>query len=159
MAHIIPNENTWIGFATAAPADPSAPTAAEIGAATDLTGFVSQITATSQGNSIPTPTLDTLFETSVPGTSQAQFSGDFYRDDAADTAWTSLPRGTLGWFYISRFGGTGTNSAPAAGDIVEVWPIQVTSRAAAPLSSNTPQTFTLTAAVVAEPDEDAVVSV
>jgi len=60
-------------------------------------------------------------------------------------------------FYISRFGGNGPEHRPTTGDKVEVWPVQITSRAAAALSSNTAQTFTVTAAVNEEPAEDATV--
>lgn len=158
MARIIPNQNTWIGFTTTRPVSLSTPTETELEGATDLTEFVVSLTANSQGNTVPTPSLDTLFETSIPGTSAASFTADFYRDDADDTAWDLLGRGVTGYFFVSRFGGTGLNSMPVATEIVEVWPIQVTSRTAGALASNTAQTFTLTAAVPEEPVEDAVVA-
>lgn len=160
MARIIPNENTWIGFTTTAPATLDAPKLNEITASgvKDLTKFVISITATSSGNAVPTPSIDSLFETSVPGTSQAQFSADFYRDDETDLAWETLTRNTKGYFYISRFGGTGTNQRPVVGQSVEVWPVHITSRSAGPLTSNTAQTFTVTAAVPEEPAEDATVA-
>lgn len=158
MSKIVPNENTWIGWSPTQPVDIAAPTAAEIAAAEDLTCFVVSINASAQGNTVPTPQLCTLFETSVPGTSQATFQGDFYRDDEDDAAWDALPRGTKGVFYISRFGGQGANGMPIAGDKLEVWPVQITSRAAGALASNTVQTFTSTAAVNIEPNEDAVVA-
>ncbi len=154
---IIPNEDSWVGFATARPKSIAAPTAAEIAAAVNLTGFVISITAQSQGNTVPTPNIDSLFETSVPGTSQATFTADMYRDDAGDTAWDTLPRGTVGYFFISRFGGTGTDHAPAAGEDVEVWPVRIVSRTASAMASNTAQTFTCTASVPEEPAEDSVV--
>jgi len=155
---IIPNQNTWVGFATTV-ADIDSPTAAEVGAAINVTPLLISINASTTGNTVPTPTLDTLFETSVPGTSAAQFSADFYRDDDEDDdiAWPLLPRGTKGYFLISRFGGTGPNKRPAATQGLEVWPVTITSRSMAQLSSNTAQTFTVTAAVPREPAEDAVV--
>lgn len=156
MSRLVPNENTWVGFSETAPANPQAPTAIEIGAATDLTCFVVSINASATGNTVPTPSICSLFETSIPGTSAAQFTGDFYRDDTEDAAWEALARGTKGTFYISRFGTGG--AVPAAGDKVEVWPVQVTSRAAAALASNTAQTFTLTCAVNEVPAEDALVA-
>lgn len=155
---VIPNENSWIGFTTVRPANLELPTEAEINASTVLTNFIVSITAQSQGNTVPTPNIDTLFETSVPGTSQASFTADMYRDDAADTAWTTLTRGEVGYFYISRFSGKGANHAPKAGDNVEVWPVRITSRTAGPLTSNTAQTFTCVAAVPEEPAEDAKVA-
>jgi hypothetical protein len=158
MARIIPNENTWVGFSTTSPANLSAPTVTNINGATILTGFVTSINASAQGNTVPTPNLASLFETNVPGTIQATFTADFYRDDETDTAWESLDRGTEGVFYISRFGGSGAGNKPTTGDDVEVWPVMIVSRTAGALSSNTVQTFTITASVPAEPAENAVVA-
>lgn len=155
---IIPNENSYIGFTKTRPKNLNAPSVAEIQGATVLTGFIISITAQSMGNTVPTPNIDSLFETSVPGTSQASFTADMYRDDAADTGWETLPRGTVGYFFISRFGGTGTNYAPAVGEKVEVWPVRIVSRTASAMASNTAQTFTCTASVPEEPAEDAVVA-
>ena len=157
MARIIPNENTWVGFATTV-ASKSAPTAANVTAAVDLTHYVISINASSQGNTVPTPSFDTLFETSISGTVQASFSADFYRDDADDLAWETLPRATTGFFLISRFGGTGTGNKPQAGDEVEVWPVTITSRTMANMSNNTVMTFTATASIPDEPDEAATVA-
>lgn len=156
MAKIIPNEETAVRFVTTL-ASMTAPTAAQINAGVDLTPLTISVTATSTGNTVPTPTLDSLFETSVPGTSAAQFSADFYRDDAADTAWTTLPRGTKGYFVIQRFNAA-ANRTFSAGNAVEVWPVTITSRAAGPLTSNTAQTFTVTASVPVKPEEAAVVA-
>lgn len=158
MSKVIPNENTWIGFSEVMPTALDAPKASEIAAATDLTCFVVSINASAQGNTVPTPVLCSLFETSVPGTSQATFQGDFYRDDDDDAAWDALTRGKPGVFYISRFGGKGTDHMPILADKVEVWPVIITSRAAGALTSNTAQTFSVTAAVNIEPAEDAVVA-
>lgn len=160
MARIIPNDNSYIAFATSGGIASAAlvPTAAEVTAATNLTSFVMSLTASTQGNVLPTPSFDTLFETSTVGTSSSSFSGDFYRDDTADTAWSVLPRKTKGFMIISRFGGDGALRKPIAGDIVEVWPIIVVSRSMAGMSNNTIQTFTITCAVYAEPNEAATVT-
>jgi hypothetical protein len=158
MARIIPNENTWIGFTTADITDLSAPTAAQVAACVDLTGFCISLNASARGNTVPTPAFDSLFETSTAGTSAATFDADFYRDDEDDTAWETLPRGTRGTFIIARFGGTGTDNLPIAGDDVEVWTVMVTSRTMANMSSNTVLTFTASCSVNIEPAEDAVVA-
>lgn len=156
MARIIPNDNSWVSFATTV-ANKNSPTAAEVTASVNLTSFLISINASSQGNTVPTPALDTLFETSVPGTSTATFSADFYRDTSADTAWTTLSRGTAGYFVISRFGGAGANNKPIATDIVEIWPVTVTSRTNSNMTSNQVLTFTLTCSVNIEPNEAATV--
>jgi len=158
MARIIPNENTWIGFSAATITDISAPTAAEIAAAVDLTGFCISLNASARGNTVPTPSFDSLFETSTAGTSAATFDADFYRDDDVDTAWETLPRGTRGFFVIARFGGTGTDNLPIASDEVEVWPVMITSRTMANMTSNTVLTFTASCAVMLEPAENATVA-
>lgn len=159
MARIIPNENTWVGFAASGSiTNINAPTAAQVAAAVDLTPFVISLNASSRGNTVPTPSFDSLFETSTAGTSAATFDADFYRDDEDDEAWTTLPRGTRGFFLISRFGGAGTNNLPVATDKVEVWPVMVTSRTMANMSSNTVLTFTVSCSVNVEPAEAATVA-
>lgn len=163
MANLIPNENTWVGFVAATPGSPDgvadidAPTVAEVNGAVDVTDYLVSLTSTTQGNTVPTPRLKRLFEPNIEGTAAAQFTGDFYRDDENDLAWDTFPRRTRGCFLISRFGGTGADHKPAAGDTVEVWPVRVASRAPGGLQSNQAQMFTVTCAVPKEPNEDAVV--
>lgn len=160
MAKIIPNQNTWIGFVTtfAAAATTLIPTEAEVAGATDVTPFVISLNAASQGNVIPTPSLDSLFETSIPGTSQASFSGDFYRDDTNDDAWDLWERGDAGFFFVSRYGGSGTGAIPEAADTIEVWPVFIVSKTMANMANNTVETFTLTCSVPTEPNEDVTVA-
>lgn len=161
MSTLIPNENTYVAFSEDLPAAPTLiPTAAEVAAADELTEFLISLNASSSGNVVPIPSLASLFEKSIPGTSTAQFTAEMYRDSvkANDTAWNTLPRDTAGVFYISRFGGTGAGKLPILGDTVEVWPVRVTSRTASAMSSNTAQTFSLSCAVPIEPNEDAVIT-
>lgn len=163
MANMIPNQNSFVGYAASAAGKPfgftvtNAPTLAEIGTLVDLTDFIVSINASATGNTVPTPRLKSLFETSVPGTSTATFTADMYRDDAADTAWDTLPRGQRGSFLIKRFGGTGLDGRPDTGEDCELWPTQVVSRAASALQSGQAETFTLTASVPIEPVEDFIV--
>lgn len=157
MTRLIPNENTWIGFATTV-ADIEGPKSSEVAGAVNLTGYCLSINASTTGNTVPTPTLDTLFETSIAGTVQGSFTADFYRDDEDDLAWDTLPRKTKGYMLISRFGGSGPDAEPQTGDNIEVWPILVVSRTMAANGSNTVMTFTVTASIPVEPVEDATVS-
>lgn len=133
--------------------DIASPTVADVNNSVDLTRFCTSLNASSQGNNVPTPSLATLFEPSILGTSTATFTGDFYRDDTVDTAWEMLPRKTIGFMFVSRYG----QIPNTAGKHCEVWPIRVTSRSMANMTNNTVETFTLTCAVPAEPNEDAVV--
>lgn len=153
---IVPNENSWIGIA-ATIADIHNPTAAEVAGALDVTDYVITINAGTTGNTVPTPSLKSLFETSIPGTASAQFTMDIYRDDVDDAAYEALQRNTVSYCLIKRFGGTGSDNKPAVGETVEVWPIHVSSRTNSAMSSNTAETATITASVPEEPDEDAVV--
>jgi hypothetical protein len=184
MARIIPNNNTWIGFIpvtsfgsaiagyptswNSSLSQPSI-TTTELDTAYDITPFVISLTAQSTGNTVPTPTLDSLFEGNIAGTVNASFTMDLYRDDASytdantsttatDFAWTKLPRGQKGYVIVSRYGGTGTNQEPVATGLVELWPVVVTARTAGAVTSNTVQTFTITAAVPFEPAEAATVT-
>jgi len=158
MARLIPNERTWVGFSPTMPADLAEPTVAEVAAAVDLTSYLMSINASSRGNTVPTPSFDTLFETSIPGTVQASFDADFYRDDTSDLAWETLPRGTTGVFYIARFGGSGAGNLPVAGDEVEAWPVMVVSRTNSNMASNTVLTFSISCSVPVEPEEAAEVT-
>lgn len=160
MSKLIPNEVSQVRFVPdGGIANIAAPTVAEINAGTDLTAFVVSLDASTRGNTVNTPALDSLFETSIPGTVTATFTMEVYRDDTTDTAWTTLPRGTDGFIVIARFGfGGATVSDPAIGDVVEVWPISVISRSASALTSNDAQRATVECSVPVEPDEDAVVA-
>ncbi len=159
MARLIPNESTWVGWVdTITDTTGLTVTDAEVSGATVLTPWLISLNASSQGNTVPTPSFDTLFETTIPGTVSAQFTADFYRDDADDTAWTTLPRGTDGYFIVSRFGGSGTDNLPIAADEVEVWPVSVTSRTMQNMASNQVLMFSLTCSVPMQPNESATIS-
>jgi len=157
MARLIPNESTWVGFKATIASATLAPTVAEVSSAIVLTPHLISLNASSQGNTVPTPSFDTLFETTVPGTVSAQFSADFYRDDTTDTAWDTLPRGTSGFFIVARFGGSGVGNKPIAADEVEIWPTKVTSRSMQNMASNQVLMFSVQCSVPKEPNEAAVV--
>ena len=157
MARIIPNEQSWIGFIPTL-TDYHTVTAANITSAVNLTPYTVSLNASARGNTVPTPSFDSLFETSIAGTNTATFEGDFYRDDDEDLAWETLPRATSGYFLISRFGGGGTDHKPIAADVIEVWPVLITSRTMANMSNNTVLTFTVSSSVPEEPDEEVTVS-
>ena len=116
------------------------------------------INASSQGNTVPTPSICSLFETSIPGTSAATFTGDFYRDDEDDECVGRVAPWHQGRVLHLALRWSWRLASPCLRRSVEVWPVIVTSRAAAALASNTAQTFTLTCAVIDVPAEDAVVS-
>ena len=155
MARIIPNEETYVGFATTLTGSKSSPKVADVTGAVDLTHYLVSINASATGNAVPTPAFDTLFETTIPGTSSATFTADFYREKGSglDIAWDTLPRSTTGFFLIARYNGIPST----VGDKLEVWPIAVLSRSMTNMANNTVETFTVTCAVPDEPAESAVV--
>lgn len=129
------------------------PHVADINNAIELTHYVMSLNFSAAGNVVPTPALDSLFESSIIGTSTATATADFYRDDEIDLAWDTLPRKTEGFMFISRFGG----KPNVIGDDVEVWPANVVSRAMSNMANNTVETFTVTFSIPVEPDEEAIV--
>lgn len=159
MARLIPNENAWVGFLPAV-ANTAAPTSAEITAGKNLTPYLISFNASTQGNTVPTPSLDSLFETNIAGTVQGTLTADFYRDDVTgatgDLAWITLPRKTKGFFVLSRFGTAG--AAPATATKVEVWPALVVARTMANMSNNSVMTFTVTCSIPSLPNEAATVA-
>ncbi len=183
MARIIPNANTWIGWLPLENMpdpdnfDKNAPTEADVAAAYDLSCYTMSVNASSTGNTVPTPSLCSLFETTINGTVSATFQAEFYRDNGTDSrypelcydpAWTVLPRGVCGYFILKWYGAEQDQcsfeaaavdeaSAPVNGDAVQVWPIKVTSRTASALSSGTVMTFSVTGAVIEIPSEEAAV--
>lgn len=161
MARIIPNENAYLAFVPTI-ANIAAPTAVEITAGKELTSYLISMNASTTGNTVPTPDISTLFETSIPGTVTATLTADFYRDDTVgvggDLAWITLPRKTSGFFVIQRFGHTTPGAPIIAAAKVEVWPILVVSRTMANMANNSVMTFTVTCSVPKVPNEAAVVA-
>lgn len=154
---VIPNKNSYICFASSL-SNYNAPAASEVNTAVNLTPFVVSYTASTNGNQLPTPAFDSLFETTISGTVTGTFTMDMYRDETTDTAWNTLPRTTTGYIIISRFVKNGstydsTTKKPGAGAPVEVWPIKVTARTMQAASSNQVQMFQCQFAVTAEPNE------
>jgi hypothetical protein len=158
MARVIPNGNTYVAFCTTIASTALVPTAAEIAAGVNLTPFIISINASTNGNTVATPSFDSTFETNIPGTVTATFEADMYRDATTDTAWTTLPRGTAGFMVISRFGGTGTLKLPVSTNKVEVWPVLVMTRSAQNMTNNTAQTMTVQCSVPQVPNESAIVT-
>lgn len=157
MARLIPNETTRVDFVTTI-ADTTAPTTTEIDSGENLTSFLVTLESSTSGQTVPTPSFDSLFETNIPGTASATFTAEFYRDDETDTAWETLPRQTEGYFVIARFGYSGADNSPATGDDCEVWPVRVITRSALALTNNEVQRFNLECAVPTEPSEAATVA-
>lgn len=150
-----PNNQSYIGFAATLTGSMAAPKVADVTGAIDLTAKVTGVTASSTGNAVPTPTFDTTWNGSIPGNVDGTFSMDGYRDTVvlADTLWTTLPRGTVGFVLIARSGGIPNT----VGKTLEVWSIAVLSRSVPNMTSGAVVTTTVTASTPVEPEEDAIV--
>jgi hypothetical protein len=142
-------------------ADKAAPTVTEIGAGVDLTDFLLRdgLSLPLDGNTIDVAGAAERYNSTDAGT----FGGNpirasFFRDsdDAEDLAWDTLPRGTRGFFLVSRF--EGSDETLATGDRVEVWPIVVISRSHRDIEQDGAYRFDVSCAVPTPPDDDAVIA-
>jgi len=156
MARYIPNQHSWFGFAATLTGTVLAPKVADFTGAIVLTPLITGLTASSAGQAVPTPDFSNLFETSISGTVQATFQIDGYRDDVPgnDLLWSTLPRGTSGYFFVALKSG---GAVPIATDKVDVWPIQVLSRTVPNYTSGQVVACQITAAVPQVPGENVAV--
>jgi hypothetical protein len=137
-------------------ADPAAMTAAEGNAGTFLTLFLADggLATPLDGSIVDAADMSSAFNKTASGTYGGQpLTAEFFRDDAADTAWTTLARTTTGFLVISRFG-LATPGTFAIADVVDVWQIEVVSRNPVDVARNEMQRFTVECAVPAVPTED-----
>lgn len=159
MARITPDGNTKVHEVPTI-ASESAPTMAEINAGTELTPFLTPagLDTPDEGQEADSSDLSSARDKSVPSTIGGQPQGEFYRDDAADDAWDALPRLTTGYLVIARFGGTGTDNAIQATDVVEVWPIRVSNRNNVRIARGETLRFAVNFALSGDPTLNAVVA-
>ncbi len=131
-----------------------APTVAELTAGTALGPFMPRdgLDTPQEGETADNSDITSRYNK----TSRGNYGGQpitltLFRDEVAadDDAWTALPRGTSGYVVVRRFGGSTT--AWAASQKVEVFAIEVISRAMAPPAANENQRFVATCAVPQEP--------
>jgi hypothetical protein len=158
MSRLIPNGNTKIVYIDQPTLGvPASISAADIAAGTDLTPYIMSLQASVAAQALPIPAMDSIFESAISGVEQGSFQIDLYRDDlsegGSDAAWALLDRGQTGIVVVSRMKPTIAN-----GDVVEVWPVLVLSRAMANMSSNGILTFTVQAALTGAPNEALTVS-
>ena len=159
MARFIPDGTLRVSF-VAAIEDVSAPTASEIEAGVDATGFLRSLSTPLEGSIVDISDVSSRFNKTASGTYGGQeVSAEFYRDDdqADDTMWNLLTRGVATNLVVARRGGSGTGGTIAADDYVDVWPVEVITRNPADYARNEPTGFTVQFAVPDEPIEDATV--
>jgi hypothetical protein len=130
------------------------PTAAAVIAGTELTGQVKEVAGfTFSNNPIDVPDLSSAFVNKIGGEDATEDSSlTFYEDDTSNPMYTALAKGTKGyvvWFPVGTAGAT-----PAAGDDVDIWTSQVTSRARMYTADNEAATYEVKFALLAPPATD-----
>lgn len=128
-----------------------APTAAEANGGTDLTGQLSEINGFTFSNSpISTPDMSSDFVGNIPGENTADASSQvFYEDTVTNPISTALAKGTVGNVVFARRGLAGASFA--AGDIVDVWPTQVSSNVPMYSTGNEASRYTVSYAMTKVP--------
>lgn len=153
MARVIYEANTKVYWATTV-ASITAPTAANITAAVNLSPFIAKdgVAVNISTNNVDSATIDDSFDAQLVGSWGADVKLTMFRDDVTDTAWNLCVYGTAGFLIISRFG-------PAVvGSDVEVYPAEMHQPAMENSSANSQQRFVEAFAVTSEPELNAIVA-
>ncbi len=144
--------------------DDQVPTIAELNdaAVIELTDFLTDggVATPLDGSIVDSADMGARFNKTALGTFGGQpIVLQFYRDFPAvsDTAWTTLPRDTTGFYVLAR-GGLLTPGTFAATDEIESWPMEVASRNPVDVARNEMQQFTTENAIPGVPLEDFVVA-
>jgi hypothetical protein len=134
------------------------PTTTEIAAGVDLTNFVAKdgVAVNINTNNVDSATIAEVFDAQVAGSWGADLQLTMFRDDSADTAWTTCTYGSNGYVVIDRFNASGTD--PAVGEKVEVWPAQMHQPSPQNSATNTQVRFIESFAVRAAPSLSATVT-
>lgn len=156
MARFIPDGTLQVWFVPTI-ANMAEPTLSEITDGDDATGFLRALSTPLDGSVVDVSDASSKYNKTAPGTYGGQeVTAEFYRDSdqANDTIWNLLPRGTTTHIVIARRGGSGSGGELQADDYVDVWPVQVVTRNPADYTRNEPTGFTVTFSVPDEPVED-----
>lgn len=141
-------------------ANMASPTMAEIGTLTNLSGFLTKdgMARAESGGRAPASGAAEQYNLDVAGSVTLNLAMTFFRDNDADTAWTTIDRGD--WIYVvfASQGGSGANGAIAAGDPVEVYYGQVLDKSMADTAENTVARFTTNLSTGAAPEMNAIVA-
>jgi len=159
VARITPDGYTKIHIVNSI-ASASAPTLAEIGAGTEVTGFLTPagLDTPETGTDADISSIESARDFSIPATIGGDITGEFYKDDSSDDAWDAMPRLQETNLVIARFGGSGTDNAIAVSDTVEVWPVRVSERSNARITRGEALRFTVKFALSGDPTLDATVA-
>jgi len=152
MARLTPEGVIKVHFLSAC-SNTAAPTTGEIAAGTELTGFISPagLNTPDEGQNTEASDLSSARDKKIPSTVSGDIELEAYRDNASDSAWTALARGTAGYLIVAPFGGSGTAGALQAGDSCEVWTVRVSNRNPLRYARGDALRFTCTMTVEADP--------
>lgn len=142
MARRVYEGTVNVYFATAV-ADISAPTVAEITAATDITCFLTKdgFAPNINTNNVDSAALCDVYDGQIPGSFGADVTLTMFRDDATpEDAWDLVVYGQTGFLIVEPFGEPGV--LPVAGDKVEVYEGAWHQKSPGNTAANTQQTFT-----------------
>ncbi|MFB6643164.1 hypothetical protein ACFCYF_38740 [Streptomyces chartreusis] len=136
-------------------AENKTPTRVELSApnATELTEAISDVEGWSLSNeAIETPDMATTFTSSIPGEDKAESSSfTFYEDKVSNAIEQLLPKGAVGWVAILRKGDVPGDAS------MDVFPVQVASRAPQYSTGNEAAKFQVTYTITAPPALDTTV--
>jgi hypothetical protein len=146
MPRIVFEENYEVYWLDAAPADPAAPTVAELTAGDDITSYIPKdgFAPGVSNNRVAAGDLSTAFDAEIMGSHGAQLSVTAFLDDTTNTAFDTFGvRGATGAFVAIWDGG-----GAAAGSKAFVWPyVEAGSPTLPTTAANERQTFTADFAV------------
>lgn len=139
--------------------DIAAPTTSEVTTSTRLPNITNYTTPSSESE-VDTSDIDTLYDTSVVGTTKAgPIELTFKRDDSDESdTWDALTLRDTGYLVMLPFGGSGTSDAPAATDKAIVYPAQIGQRRPEGYGRNTTQKFMVSFYVTEAPELDAAIA-
>lgn len=120
-------------------ANSAAPTSTELNAFTDITGFCRVLPSVPRGlNTVDIADLSSKYEKRQVGTRGGDILGvEVFRDDATDTAVTTLTEDTAGFLALARKG-LATPGTWAIGDEVDLYPATVGAQEDASPGRNDP---------------------
>ena len=136
------------------------PTIGEIGAGTEVTPFLTPagIDTPEEGTDADISNLSSPRDQSIPATIGGELTGEYYRDDQADDAWDNQARLTITNVVVSRFGGSGTDNAIIATDVVEVYPVRISQRSPSRAVRGEAMRFVVNYALSGDPELTATVA-
>lgn len=154
MAKYSPPGNSEV-FVVNTVSDYTALTAAEGNAGTDVTSYIRTLPDIPRtANLVDVATLDSKFEKRQVGTRGGDMMTiEVLRDDATDTAWTTLTEDLATYVVVSR-AGLATAGTFATSDVVDVFPVTVASRAHGSPGRNDPDFGVIQLAITDEPSLD-----